>query len=107
MGLFESLESMLRSNIQNKRLRTIAASLLTILPPYLTAVFVSNAFIAVLGFAGMILVVIAILLPSYLLYKLQADKYHYPELKNKWLMLIFAVSGVGIMCLEISNMCSA
>ncbi|KJV62375.1 tryptophan/tyrosine permease family protein [Rickettsia amblyommatis str. Ac/Pa] len=47
----------------------MTASIVTILPAYIVAVVVPNAFITILGFAGMILVIIAILLPVYLLYK--------------------------------------
>ncbi|BDU60741.1 hypothetical protein FLA4_11510 [Candidatus Rickettsia kotlanii] len=47
----------------------MTASIVTILPAYIVAVVVPNAFIIILGFAGMILVIIAILLPVYLLYK--------------------------------------
>lgn len=49
-----------------------ASSIVTILPVYIVAV-VPNAFIIILGFAGMILVIIAILLPVYLLYKVKIN----------------------------------
>ncbi|WP_081497552.1 MULTISPECIES: aromatic amino acid transport family protein [spotted fever group] len=44
-------------------------------PAYIVAVVVPNAFITILGFAGMILVIIAILLPVYLLYKTISNYY--------------------------------
>ncbi|AFC74992.1 tryptophan/tyrosine permease family protein [Rickettsia parkeri str. Tate's Hell] len=50
----------------------MTASIVTILPVYIVAV-VPNAFIIILGFAGMILVIIAILLPVYLLYKVKIN----------------------------------
>lgn len=60
----ESLKNMIAEFWKNA-----LASLITIIPPYITTLLLPNAFITVLGFAGMILVVIAVLLPAYLCFK--------------------------------------
>lgn len=59
---------MFMNSIPNVVMRNMTASI-TILPAYIVAVVVPNVFITILGFAGMILVIITILLPVYLLYK--------------------------------------
>nr|WP_266105327.1 aromatic amino acid transport family protein [Rickettsia peacockii] len=69
VGLCDSLKTMFMNSIPNVVMRNMTASIVTILPAYIVAVVVPNAFIIILGFAGMILVIIAILLPVYLLYK--------------------------------------
>jgi tyrosine-specific transport protein len=51
-----------------------------------------------------ILVVIAILLPIYLLYKVKVKQYHYSELSHKSLIIISAIVGVLIIGCEILNM---
>ena len=66
VGLCDSFKGMLSEKIHNSKVSAVLASVIAILPAYLVALYVPNAFIAVLGFAGMILAVIAILLPVYL-----------------------------------------
>ncbi|WP_238375581.1 aromatic amino acid transport family protein [Rickettsia massiliae] len=68
VGLCDSLKTMFMNSIPNVVMRNMTASI-TILPAYIVAVVVPNVFITILGFAGMILVIITILLPVYLLYK--------------------------------------
>lgn len=104
VGLCESLNAMLATKVPHDLLRKITCSIITILPAYIVAILVPNAFIAVLGFAGMILVVIAILLPIYLLYKAKIVHYHYPELQIKSLIITSAVAGILIIVCEIMNM---
>ncbi|WP_082320343.1 aromatic amino acid transport family protein [Rickettsia sibirica] len=72
VGLCDSLKTMFMNPIPNVVMRNMTASIVTILPVYIVAV-VPNAFIIILGFAGMILVIIAILLPVYLLYKVKIN----------------------------------
>lgn len=108
VGLCDSLNSMLAEKIPNIIFRKIIASIITILPAYIIAVIVPNAFIAVLGFAGMILAVIAILLPVYLFYRMRITQkisfFHYPELR--WNTLIAASTAIGVLIIlcEIINM---
>ena len=51
-GLYDTLSFYLKSKISNKKMLSLGASVLTILPAYLVAALVPNAFIQVLGFAG-------------------------------------------------------
>lgn len=95
IGFSQSLKELLS-------LSSMTAALLTLLPPFLIAIFVPNAFITVLSFAGMILAFIAILLPIYLYTQLKQGPLFYPELKKKpllWLSVIMAflviLSGVA------------
>lgn len=108
VGLCDSLNAMMEERVPNAMLRKILAAVITILPAYVVAVLVPNAFIAVLGFAGMILVVIAILLPVYLLYKgkIRKQDYRYPELRYKTLIIGSVLAGILIMACEVVNMVS-
>ena len=104
VGLCDSLKNMLVKIIPQTTSRTIAASVITVMPAYLVAIFVPNAFIAALGFAGMILAVIAILLPVYLFRKTNEQKLHYPELKSKGLMGLSVAVGFIVILSEMYNM---
>lgn len=79
---------------------------LTLIPPFFVALFVPNAFIKALGFAGMILAIIAILLPIYLLSHAlgRPSVAFYPIVKNKSLHIIVAIFGIFIMLSEGINM---
>ena len=82
--------------------RNILAPICTVLPAYLVAILIPNAFIAVLGFAGMILVVIAILLPIHLLSKARTPICR--ELKHQELISLTAIMGIVIILCEVLNM---
>ena len=101
IGLHESIRSMLPKNLPGNNL---IASLLTLLPAYLVVIFVPNAFISVLGFAGMVLAVIAILLPAYLFMTNKWGTLNYPELKLKAPLWISIMIGVAIILFELYNM---
>ncbi|CUI16926.1 putative Tyrosine-specific transport protein [Candidatus Protochlamydia naegleriophila] len=107
IGLCDSLKNMLAVKIPNENARNLLAAILTILPAYLVVLYVPNAFISVLGFAGMILAVIAILLPVYLFQKLNAKKFHYPELKATWLIALSTAVGILVVVSELFNIISA
>ncbi len=107
VGLADSLKGMMATIIPQDKLRTIAASILTILPAYFIAILVPNAFISVLGFAGMILVVIAILLPLYLFRRMSKGSSKplvYSELGYKGLLVLSGLVGVIIMICEMINL---
>ena len=72
IGLFDAIKIMIPS--ENRLTRNLSASLITILPAYIVAILIPNAFIQVLSFAGMILVIIAIIMPVYLLHKAKIAK---------------------------------
>lgn len=72
-------------------------SALCIGPPMLVAYFIPNAFITVLGFAGMILVIIALFLPLYLLY-FAKKPFSFSLLNKPWVLgILWAVGGITIL----------
>ena len=78
---------------------------LTIIPPYFIAYKTPEAFIHALGFAGMILVIIALLLPLYLLYRSDyLAVTHYEVLNNKVIRLIVISISFMIMTIEILHL---
>ncbi len=104
LGLCDSIKGMIPTTITSIKLRNILAAIATILPAFLVAVIVPNAFISVLGFAGMILVFIAILMPIYLFTRIKAKKLYYNELGNKCLLILSIITGLIIITCEILNM---
>jgi tyrosine-specific transport protein len=104
VGLCDSLKGMLSKKVPNTGIRNILASIITILPAYLVVMYVPNAFITVLGFAGMILAVIAILLPIYLFWQIKTDRFHYSELNIKYLTLLSFAIGITVIICELFNM---
>lgn len=104
VGLFDAIRGIISSSIPNKALDNIIAAVLTVLPAYLVVILVPNAFISVLGFAGMILAFIAILLPTYLLGKASMTKLHYPELRKKWLIRLSVGVSLVVIISELMGM---
>lgn len=96
LGLVHTLETYLKS-------RSMSA-LVTVIPAYLVVSFIPGAFIKALGLAGMILVVIALLLPIYLLYRSDDRDTFYSILKNKLLRWIMVLLSFGIMAIEIAHL---
>jgi tyrosine-specific transport protein len=104
VGLFDSLKEMLPKEKLKKTSLHLAVSFAAIAPAYVAVIFTPNAFITVLGFAGMILAVIAILLPTYLFWKIKHDSLHYSELRVNWMINSAFVVGIVIILCEIYNM---
>lgn len=104
VGLCDSLKGMLSKKVPNTAIRNILASIITILPAYLVVVYVANAFITVLGFAGMILAVIAILLPVYLFWQIKGGQLYYSELNREYLLQFSVVVAMTVVVCEIFNM---
>ncbi len=102
IGLCDSVKAMLPMKEEGFK-RNLLASIVVILPAYLVAILVPNAFINVLGFAGMILAIIAIILPIYLFYKAKITKLNYSILKSNWLIIATFIIGIVIILSEISN----
>ena len=76
-----------------------AASILTIIPAYIIAAIVPNAFVKVFSFAGAMFVITGILLPVYLLFKDGMKNLHYNEL-NKWSLIASFIAGLAIIAIE-------
>ena len=104
IGLSESLKKSIATTIRNSFLCRLVSSIATIVPSYLAVLYIPNAFISILGFAGMILSVIAIILPIYLFWKIKPVKINYVELKSNWLIWSsLLIAGAVIVC-ELKNM---
>lgn len=104
VGLCDSIKGMLEKDVTNPSFRNILASVITILPAYLVVMYVPNAFISVLGFAGMILAVIAVLLPIYLFWQMRTEKLYYSELSRKYLIRLSTGVAVAVIICEIFTM---
>lgn len=104
MGLCDSLSTSLEKYISNVRFRSLIAACGTILPSSLVILYFPTIFLSALAFAGMILVIIAILLPTYLFLRISSCKLFYPGLKHRWLIWLTVVIGLAIMGAEIINM---
>lgn len=104
VGLCDSLKSIMLKKISHSGLRNLLASVATVIPAYLIVIFVPNAFIAVLGFAGMILAVIAVILPVYLFKQMDTQAFYYPELKYQSLIFFSTAVAVIVIISEIFNM---
>lgn len=101
IGLFDFLKTSIKIN--NNNIQKIISSFLTIIPAYTIAIIVPNAFLSILGFAAIILSIIAIILPIYLFYKAKIKKLHYTELKYRSLIYISLLSGIFICICELIN----
>lgn len=101
VGLCDSLKGMLAARVPNPWACRLLSSVITVLPAYLIVMYVPNAFIAVLGFAGMILAVIAVLLPTYLFWQIKAKHFHYSELNKKYLVQLSFGAAIAVVACEL------
>ncbi|MBS0186235.1 MAG: hypothetical protein JSS34_07890 [Proteobacteria bacterium] len=94
-----------RNILESFKGKAIALSL-TIMPPFLFSLFVRELFLKALGFAGLILVIIALLLPLWFINSPKAQKINpfYPLIENKGLQGLLLILGVLIFICEIVNM---
>jgi len=104
ISLCDSIREILARRVKNNLWCKLLSVIITVLPAYIMAVAVPGAFIKILGFAGMILAVIAIVLPVYLLLRLKVKKLHYKALGNLNLVLLTLVGGVFVILCELWNM---
>lgn len=104
VGLCDSIQVMITKTIHLPGLRRIIASIMTIIPASIVVLYVPNAFIAVLGFAGMILAVIAVLLPVYLFSQAKSKNLFYNALRLKSFIFIACVVAIGVILSELFNM---
>ena len=104
MGLFDAVKEMLPRSLSKNKHRDIVTSVAVVGPAYLAVLYIPNAFITVLGFAGMILAIIAIVLPTYLFWKLQTSHLYYNELKENWLIQLSFFVGITVIACEIYTM---
>ncbi len=104
VGLCDSLKKILLKKVSHNGIRNLLSSIMTILPAYLVVIYIPNAFITVLGFAGMILAVIAVLLPVYLFWQIKGRELFYPELKRNFLIKLSTNVAIAVILCEIFNM---
>ena len=96
LSLKDSYNNVLkRKNVKNSSLISI---LITYIPPYMITVLIPNAFIKILGYAGIILVIIAILLPIYLYFKANIEK-PYIKILNKYALILCFLIGILMITL--------
>jgi tyrosine-specific transport protein len=100
-ALTGSIDYMLTDKITSKFVRKITCSAAAIVPAYVVATAIPNAFIKIFGFAGAILSIIAIFMPLYLLYKADIKRLYYSELSNKWLLALILIFGIVVAVSEI------
>ncbi|MDR1092240.1 MAG: hypothetical protein LBL79_14310 [Prevotella sp.] len=74
LSLNEVLKKDLKKIITNDKFCHLASTLVMVIPPAIVAIAVPNAFIKILNFAGIILAIIAIILPVFLLRNMQMQK---------------------------------
>ncbi|MDR2074751.1 MAG: hypothetical protein LBP31_00845 [Holosporales bacterium] len=91
LSLNEILKRDLEKFIENHNIRHLVSSSLMIVPPSIIAIVVPNAFIRVLSFAGIILAIIAIILPAFLFTRMRKTISRCDNLK------IFAICVVGVV----------
>ncbi len=104
IGLCDTFQRMVTKKIASRTLCRLSAATLTVVPPFIVSLLIPNAFIVILGFAGMILSIIAILLPTYLLRRAKVQNWYYPELKYRWLLRSTILAGGLIIYCEIANL---
>lgn len=103
VGLSDSYKKIFETKFTSSFFNNFLSAFLTILPAYLIASNIPNAFIKLLAFAGMILTIIAIFLPIYLLMKIYQKDFFYSEIKNLFLIFISIIAGIIIVICEFLN----
>ncbi|MDR0631251.1 MAG: hypothetical protein LBF66_01620 [Holosporales bacterium] len=105
LALVEDLELSLESSKfkLNKNGNRAVSAALSVVPALLVALLVPNAFVGVLSFAGMILSVIAIFLPTFLLFKINKPL-EFSILKRKELIGACVVFGGLIVLCELGGL---
>ncbi|MBX3486785.1 MAG: hypothetical protein KF798_02625 [Candidatus Paracaedibacteraceae bacterium] len=106
LGLIDLWYGLLCSFKVKERFLKILTAILTIVPAYIIAILTPGAFIKALGFAGMILVIIAIVLPIYLLFKsdARADYTAFNITQHKGLRVLVLGLALGLIGCEIGNL---
>ncbi len=105
LGLIDLWQRLLADKFQGIVRRSVAA-ILTVVPSFIIALLTPGAFIKALGFAGMILVVIAIVLPVYLLFKsdYNSKTTYFKVTQYKGLRILILGLAFGLILCEIWNL---
>jgi tyrosine-specific transport protein len=100
LGLCDSVESYIKTRFKHSRL---GAVIIAVGVPTVIAIFVPGAFITILGFAGMILSVLAILLPIYILVAGKFKNVYYSSTTNRLMLAGSVIMGIAIILCEVIN----
>ena len=95
LGLYESICKSIGTRTWKSRLVSL---LITMVPPYLISVVVPNAFINVLNFAGVFLIIICVLIPVYLYFRADIKTPHFKILNRPVLIFFFIASIILTLC---------
>jgi tyrosine-specific transport protein len=107
LGLFEAWQEQFNIRRPDKSiLLNIVCVTLTLVPPLIIALFVPQLFLKALSFAGMVLVIIALLLPLWLIHqpKAQQIKTFYTLVEHRGLQLVCLGFGLLVILCEMTNM---
>ena len=102
IGVGLSLKDSYINIFKEKNIKNInfISTLITYIPPFLITVLIPNAFIKILSYAGIILVIIAILLPIYLYFKANIEK-PYIKILNKYALILCFIIGIFMIILSL------
>ena len=101
LGVKNSFSSIFKSKgIKN---HNILSSLITIVPPYVVSVFIPNAFMKILNFSGILLIILSVLLPIYLYFKANIEK-SYIKILNKYALILCSIIGLMIMAFSLPTL---
>jgi len=101
IGVSLSLKESYNNIFKEKNIKNydLLSTLITILPSYIITVLIPNAFMKVLGYAGIMSIIMAILLPIYLYLKTNL-KQKYIKILNKKLLFFCFIIGVILIFLN-------
>jgi tyrosine-specific transport protein len=99
-GLCDSIESYIKTKSKHSKWISI---IIAVGLPTAIAIFIPGAFIAILGFAGMILSVLAILLPIYILVVGKFKNVYYTSTTNKFMLIGSVIIGIVVILCEVIN----
>lgn len=89
---------------QELKLSKLASIAITVFIPAIVSVLIPNAFIRILNISGIILAIIAIIVPLSISMKMQETKKVKLLMKNKLLMILTFACGIGIILLGICDL---
>ncbi len=100
LGLFDFLADAFKR--QNHRIGRLQTTLLTFVPPFLFALFYPKGFIMALGYAGLCVAVLEVILPAMMAYRLRQQKGStlYQVWGGKPLLLIVLLIGCSLVIMK-------
>jgi len=102
LGLFDFLaDALSRTDCYRGRFQTI---LITLIPPLFFAIFFPDGFLLALGYAGVFVAILLIILPALMVYKLRKDKKHpspYRAFGNNFMLFFVMFIGLVVIAIQI------